>query len=252
MNISGTGSNYSYAGGLVSGQVNTSKNPAGIAIDENAKAQIRGTNIGTSNAQTGQAMLQVADGGLSNISDMLQRMRELAVQASNSAIYSPEDRQAMQDEIEQLKQGISDAARNTEFNTKRLFDGSMADADLATNPDGSGIAIQFENASLQALGIEDFNVMDDFAVSQIDDAISMVNKSRASLGAQTNTLDYVKDYNNIASENLTHLANHLEDADMEQYISERNKKQLLELYQMYAQKMDVHSQESFITKMFGQ
>ena len=251
MNISGSSYNYSYAGGLVTGQVNSSSNPAGVAIDENAKAQIRGTDVGTDNARAGQDMLKVADGALSNVTDMLGRMRELAVQASNSAVYSQDDKQAMQDEIDQLKQGISDAVRNTEFNTKKLFDGSMADANLATNPDGSGMSIQFENTSLKTLGIEDFSVMGEFDISKLDNAIAAVNKSRASLGAQSNVLDSARAYNTIASENLSSLTNRLEDVDTEQYVSERNKKQLLNLYQLYAQKMDVHSQESFINKMFG-
>lgn len=251
MNVNGVNTNYSYAGSLVTGQVNSKDNPAAVAIDENAKAQINGTNVGTRNAKEGQNMLKVADGALSGISDMLGRMRELALTASNSALYTDDEKRMMQDEIDQLKQGISDSVRNTEFNTKKLFDGSMADAKLATHPDGSGMAIRFEDTSLETLGIADFSVMGDFDIKTIDNAINMVNKSRASLGAQSNSIDHTIAYNNIASENLTSANSKLEDMDIQKYISERNKSQLLDLYRMYAQKMDIHGQESFINKMFG-
>lgn len=251
MNINGVNSGYSYAGSLVTGQVNAKENPAAVAIDENAKAQINGTNVGTRNAKDGQSMLKVADGALNNISDMLGRMRELALTASNSALYTNDEKQMMQDEIDQLKQGISDAVKNTEFNTKKLFDGSMADANLATHPDGSGMSIQFEDTSLETLGIADFSVMGDFDIKTIDNAINMVNESRAHLGAQSNSLDHTISYNNIASENLTNANSKLEEMDVEKYISDRNKAQLLDLYKMYVQKMDIHGQESFINKMFG-
>ena len=250
-NISGVGSSYSYVGGLVSGQVNSSQNPAGVTIDENAKSQINGTNRGAKNAEEGQSALKVADGALSGIADMLQRMRDLAVQASNSAVTTDDDRRAMQAEVDQLKKGIADSTKNTEFNTKKLLDGSMADMNLATNPDGTGMSIQFESTALKSLGIEDFDVTKDFDMKSIDDALEKVNKSRSSLGAQSNALNSKIAYNNIASENMTNFSSQIEDVDTQKFVSDRNKKHLLDLYSMYAQKMDMHSQESFINKMFG-
>jgi flagellin len=250
--ISGVNSStYSYAAGMVSGQVDAGKNPAGVTIDEGAKAQITGTQVGTDNAARGKDMLNVADGALEGISDMLTRMREIAVKASNTAVYSDSDRKAMQAEVEQLKQGIADSTKNTEFNTKKLFDGSLADVNLATNPDGSGMSIQFEDTSLDTLGIKDFDVTKDFDIKTIDDAIDMVSKSRSSVGARTSALDSTMRYNTSAAENLNSLTDSLEDVDVEKYISDRNKKQLLDLYSMYSKKMDMHSQESFINKMFG-
>ena len=251
MGISGVGSNYSYAGGIVSGQVDSSKNPAGVTIDEIAKEQINGTNVGTRNAEDGQSMLNVAEGALGRMSDMLQRMRELAVQASNTAVYTDSDRSKMQKEIDQLKKGLQEVTKNTEFNTKKLLDGSMADANLATNPDGTGMSIQFEDTTLKTLGIEDFDVTKDFDIKDIDNALKMVNEKRSDFGAQTNALDSVIAYNNISSENMTEFPSTIEDVDIEKYISDKNKKELLDMYQMYAQKMDIHSQESFINKMFG-
>ncbi len=251
MNIQGYGSSYNYPASLVTGKVDSSKNPAGVGIDEGMKAVRTGTDVGTRNARDGQGVLNVADGALKNIGDMLGRMKEIAVNASNTAVNTPEERKAMQREIDQLKDGIKDATKNTEYNTKKLFDGSMADAKLATNPDGTGMSIKLEDTALSTLGIEDFDVTGDFDMKAIDNAIKMVNESRATVGAQSNRLDSVQAYNNISSENLSRATSSLEDLDVEQYVSERNKKQLLDLYSMYSQKMDMHTQESFINRMFG-
>ena len=98
-----------------------------MAIVEKENAQVNGLNMGQRNAEDGKSLLNVADGAMSNIEDMLQRMRELAIQASNSAIMSDEDLQMIQDEVDQLKQGISDVANNTEFNRKKLLDGTYGD-----------------------------------------------------------------------------------------------------------------------------
>ena len=125
MNIQGYGSSYNYPASLVTGKVDSSRNPAGVGIDEGMKSQIRGTDVGTRNARDGQGVLSVADGALKNISDMLGRMKEIAVNASNTAVNTPSERKAMQQEIEQLKSGIKDATKNTEYNTKKLFDGNL-------------------------------------------------------------------------------------------------------------------------------
>lgn len=251
MNIQGLGSSYNYPASLVTGKVDSAKNPAAVGIDERMKSQIKGEDVGSRNARDGQGALNVADGALKGISDMLTRMKEIAVKASNSAVYTDSDKASMQKEIDQLKSGIYDATKNTEFNTKKLFDGSLADAKLATNPDGSGMSIKLEDTALKTLGIEDFDVTKDFDIKTLDNAIDMVNKSRASVGAQSNALDSIQAYNNNASENMTRASSTLEDLDVEQYVSDRNKKQLLDLYTMYSQRMDAHTQESFINRMFG-
>ena len=251
MHIIVSNPSYSYtAAGRITTNVNPAKNAAGLGIDESAKAQWNGLQAGTKNAQDGQSVLQVADGALSNVTDMLQRMRELAISAGNPT-YTDQDKQLIQGEIDALKQGISDITKNTEFNTKKVFDGSMSDAALATNPDGSGMTMRIESISLQNLGIADFDVTGEFSIDAIDNAISLVNKSRGTSGAQSNALDSVIAYNQQASENLHKFTSELEDVDAQQYISDRNKEKLLGLYQMYSQKMDMNSQENLLTTMFG-
>ncbi|MGA1847562.1 flagellin, partial [Deferribacter abyssi] len=95
---------------------------SGLAISEKLRSQISGLKRATMNAQDGISMLQTAEGALEEVSSMLQRMRELAVQASNGT-YTTNDRVELQKEIEQLKAEINRISSATEFNTKKLLNG---------------------------------------------------------------------------------------------------------------------------------
>ncbi len=207
-----------------------------LAIAEKENAQINGLNMGERNAEDGRSLLNVADGAMGGIADNLQRIRELAVQASNTAILSDEDRQMIQDEVEQLKQGISDIANNTEFNKKNLLDGSYQDGFIASGPNGSGMMLNIGDSTLKALGIEDFDVTGDFSIQTIDDALSKVSSNRSVIGAQSNALDHTISYNSQASINLTSAVSRLEDADIAKVASELNKQKLLQSYQLLMQK----------------
>lgn len=207
-----------------------------LAIAEKENAQINGLNMGERNAEDGRSLLNVADGAMGGIADNLQRIRELAVQASNTAILSDEDRQMIQDEVEQLKQGISDIANNTEFNKKNLLDGSYQDGFIASGPNGSGMMLNIGDSTLKALGIEDFDVTGNFSIQTIDDALSKVSSNRSVIGAQSNALDHTISYNSQASINLTSAVSRLEDADIAKVASELNKQKLLQSYQLLMQK----------------
>lgn len=207
-----------------------------LAIAEKENAQINGLNMGERNAEDGRSLLNVADGAMGGIADNLQRIRELAVQASNTAILSDEDRQMIQDEVEQLKQGISDIANNTEFNKKNLLDGSYQDGFIASGPNGSGMMLNIGDSTLKALGIEDFDVTGDFSIQTIDDALSKVSSNRSVIGAQSNALDHTISYNSQASINFTSAVSRLEDADIAKVASELNKQKLLQSYQLLMQK----------------
>lgn len=98
-------------------------NPAGIAISNKMKAQIDALDQAESNAKDGVSVMQIADGALNEVSSVLQRMRELSVQAANGT-YELSDRESIQKEIEQLKEEVDRIASNTEYNTKTLLDGS--------------------------------------------------------------------------------------------------------------------------------
>ena len=99
-------------------------NPAGMAISNKMQAQIDALDRASSNASDGTSVLQIADGALNETSAILQRMRELSVQAANGT-NSLEDKQAIQDEIEALKEEVNRISKDTEYNSKSLLDGSL-------------------------------------------------------------------------------------------------------------------------------
>ncbi len=210
--------------------------PSEMAIAEKENAQIGGLKMGERNARDGKSLLNVADGAMSGIADNLHRMRELAIQASNTAVLSEGDRRLIQDEIDQLKEGISDIAKNTEFNKKKLLDGNGQDGHIASSPDGSGPDLEIGAATLQALGIQDFDVTGNFSVQTIDDALSKVSSNQSKIGAQSNGLDYNIAYNSNAAIQMTSAVSRLEDTDIAEAASELNKQKLLQSYQIMVQK----------------
>lgn len=209
---------------------------AGLAISEKLLTQSNGYDVGKRNAATSQDMTKVAEGALSSITDSLQRIRELSIQASNTAVYGDSERSMMQDEIDQLKQSISDVASQTQFNTKNLLDGTMGESNVASNPDGSGMTINMPNATLEALGIADYDVTGDFSISDIDKALETVNSARGDLGVTSNRLDYTMNYNSYASYNTTASRSRIVDLDYGTAISDMKKNEVLEQYRIMMQK----------------
>lgn len=114
-------------------------NPAGMAISHKMRAQINGLDQAESNADDGQSVLRIADGALNEVSNMLQRMRELSVQAANGT-NSYSDRQSIQDEIDQLTQEVDRISNNTEYNEKTLLDGSANTRVYVTGAHADGTA----------------------------------------------------------------------------------------------------------------
>lgn len=100
-------------------------NPAGLAMAKRMNAQIEGVSVASQNASDGVSIIEIADGALSEVSDMLQRMNELAVKAANGTL-TEDDRQTIQSEIAQLKEEITRVSDTTEFNGQKLLDGEFA------------------------------------------------------------------------------------------------------------------------------
>ena len=203
--ISGVSSyNYTSYGNFASGKkINSAADGAAeLSIIEREDRQIGGLDAGAGNMQSAKEALNISDGALGQVTDYLQRMRELAVQAKNG-IYSDSDKRMIQDEIDQLKQGISDIVGQTDYNTKKLLDGTNSEFEMAVDADGNTKSFTTANATLQALGIEDFDVTKDFNLQTIDDALDKVTSARGSMGAQSNDFDYALGYNANASYNLT-------------------------------------------------
>ncbi|MBO4395784.1 MAG: flagellin FliC5 [Eubacterium sp.] len=249
--ISG-GAGY-YTAAIASGSRITSAadDASGMAIAEKENAQVNGLNQGRSNAEDVKSMLNVADDAAGKIADHLSRIRTLAVQAQNTAVLTDDDRRMIQDEVDQLKQGISDIANNTEFNKKKLLDGSYEGYAQTGANEGQGTNVDIGTATLDALGIRDFDVTSNDpaknSVDIIDNALNQVSDTQGKIGAQYNGIDYTSQYNAISAENLTSATSRIEDADIAEMASKLSKENLLQTYQLMMQK----KQEEEESKKFG-
>lgn len=221
---------------------------SGLAIAQKMQREETGLSVGAENAKAGIGVLNVADGALDGMTDYLQRIRDLALRSMNG-LNSADDKKIYQDEIDQLKQGIQSLAKDTSLNEQKLLDGSMADMELATNPNGGGVKIQMDNATLEALGIADFDVTSDsFSLDAIDKALDMVSSRRANLGASTNRLEYTVNYNNRASLEQLSARSRLEDLDFPKAISEKQQKEVMDQYRMVMLRRQMN-QKSMVTGM---
>ncbi|MBT2643574.1 flagellin [Bacillus sp. ISL-41] len=123
---------------------------AGLAISEKMRAQVRGLEQAGSNAQDAISLIQTAEGALNETHDILQRMRELSVQASNDTATN-DDRKALQDEVKQLKSEIDRIGNNTEFNTKKLLNGDLSGSQVG------GVGSKLGTATAASIKIDDFD-----------------------------------------------------------------------------------------------
>ena len=203
---------------------------AGLAIAKKMQRQENGLLVSAQNAKDGMGVLNVADGAMGGMMDYLQRIRELALRASNG-IYSDSDRETFQTEIDSLKEGIQSLAKDTSLNEQTLLDGSMADMHLATNPEGGGLNISMANTTLESLGIADFDVRSgNFDLSAIDKAMDKISGARSNAGAYTNRLNYTYNVNLGTAENTTRSRSRIEDLDLPVAISDKKMKDILMQY----------------------
>lgn len=224
---------------------------AGLSIVKKEDLQINGLNVGKNNMKMAKDVLNVSDGALSGISDYLQRIRELAVQASNSATVSKNDKKALQAEVDELKKGIEDIAKNTTFNTKKLIDGTEDEFELATNAANDSMSVRLPNATLKSLGIADFDLTKDFDISDIDNALTKVNGERSRLGAKSNALEFAIGYNSNAAFYHTTAKSRLEDLDLPQAVSEKKKNEALLMYQIMMQKKKEEEEQHKVNRLIG-
>ncbi len=251
MSVSSISSLNNTYGQIASGKkiLSAADDASGLAIAEKLESQRNGYDTGSDNAAAGRDMLNVADGALASITDSLQRIRELSVQASNTALYGNDELQAIQGEIDQLKAGINDVANYTQFNGKNLLDGSETEWNLATNPDGTGSTAKLSSSNLEALGIADYDVTGDFDLDAIDAAIDKVNRARGNIGATSNALEYRINYNDYAAYNLEAARSNTEDLDLPKAISEKEKQRVLSEYQMFFMRKKMQEEAGVVNLM---
>lgn len=225
-------------------RINTaSKDPSGMAIAEKLTSQIKGSDQAVENMASSQDLLQTAESALDSITQGLQRVRELGVQAQNASL-TDSDRSIIQNEINEIFSGISQTAQNTEFNTMKLLDGSFTDKVLGAGSNGQGSVMQLENSSLQALGIDNFSVEGNFDLSTIDQALETVQSARSNIGSRQNGLTAQINQTQITGENLSSGRSQIADLDISQALIDLNREKVLSQYKMALQNKSAEQEQN--------
>ena len=220
-----------------------------LAIGKKLEAEERGLNQGAQNISDAKDSLKVADGALDQITDYLQRVRELSVKAMNG-LNSDDEKEAIQTEINGLMEGIEEIAKDTQYNEKNLLDGSFATMEVASNPDGKGMSIKMDNATLSALGIDDYDVTKPgFDITKIDKALEKITSDRSDIGSQTNALEYAYKSNLNTAENVLASRSKMEDLDIGKAVTEQKKNEVINDYQTLLLKKK-EEEDSMVTKLF--
>ncbi|CBW26973.1 putative flagellin subunit [Halobacteriovorax marinus SJ] len=202
--------------------VRSADDAAGLAISEKMKAQLRSTNQAERNANDGISMIQTAEGGLSEIGNILVRMRELSVQSASDTVGDSE-RKFTDLEYQNLKQEMERISQVTEFNGKKLLNGAgeKYDFQIGINNDEFQDRISFDtqvlNSSISNMGVEGLSVSSkedaQSGLESLDNAIQMVSGQRAELGAKQNRLSFTINNLQISSENLSAANSRIRDTD---------------------------------------
>jgi flagellin len=217
-------------------RLNSAKDDAaGMAIATSMTAQVRGMAQAIRNSNDGIALAQTAEGSLSEVTNMLQRVRELAVQSSSGTYQDATDRAYMQTEVDQLTAQIDQVITNTKFNGVTLFNGSTASVSVQTGANAADtVALTMANlTTLAASGgaAGSYNVATaataSTALATLDTEMDSISSARASLGAGQNRLESV--VNNLTSNttNLSEARSRIEDADYSSETTAMAKAQIL-------------------------
>lgn len=207
---------------------------AGLSISEKMRAQIRGLNQASRNAQDGISLIQTAEGALNETHSILQRMRELSVQAANDTNVDV-DRDAIKAEIDALNSEIDRISSTTQFNEKDLLNGTLdANLQIGANKDTNlSLNIKIDTAmSSEKLGTQNVDVTDhekaQESISTVNLAIKTVSTQRSALGALQNRLEHTIANLDNASENLQAAESRVRDVDMAKEMMNFSKNNILQ------------------------
>ncbi len=219
-----------------------SDDAAGLGVSENLRTQVNGTNQAKRNAQDGIAALQIAEGAANEISAVLQRMRELAIQSSNDTLTSTE-RAYVDQEFQSLDREISRISRVTNYNGMELISsnggrfgavdsGSILWVDANNQVGIDSITISIDTLGSSALGIDAATISTQSdavsAISTLDSAIDSVNSMRADTGAFVNRLEHTVNNLHVSNTNQAAAESHIRDVDFANESSRFTKHQILQ------------------------
>ncbi|MEE8231264.1 MAG: flagellin [Qipengyuania citrea] len=217
-------------------RINSAKDDAaGLAIATSMTSQVRGMNQGIRNANDGISMAQTAEGALSEVTNMLQRQRELTVQASNNT-YSGDDLANLASEMTALNDQITSVLTNTEFNGQKLFNASAGAAGVVTIQAGANEADAIDidlstnlttDTDLAAAANVDVENLVAGDIALFDTAIKTVSTVRAGLGASQNQLESAVTNLNTTITNLSDARSRIEDTDYSAETTALAKSQIL-------------------------
>ena len=224
---------------------------SGLAVSEKMRSQIRGLQRAEKNAEDGISFIQTTEGYLSETNEILQRLRELSVQAANG-IYSSEDRMQIQVEVSQLVDEINRIASHAQFNGMNMMTGRFAKETgenfvaasmwlhMGANVDqreriyigtmtAQGLGLQQKGAMAHAATFISISSPDkaNLSIAMVDSAIKKVNKQRADLGAYQNRLEYAAQGLSVGAENLQAAESRIRDTDMAEEMVNFVKDQIL-------------------------
>lgn len=198
---------------------------AGLSISEKMRAQIKGLDMASKNAQDGISLIQTTEGALNEVHSILQRMRELTVQAANDTNVT-DDRNAIGDELAQLGEEITRIKDTTQFNTKELLNASAADVTFQVGANsGETMVVDFTTKGIDLSDVESnvgaltatdvaSNGAAATTLDKIDAELKSVSAGRSLLGATQNRLEHTINNLGAASENLTASESRIRDTDM--------------------------------------
>jgi flagellin len=220
---------------------------SGLAVSEKMRSQIRGLNKASQNAQNGISFIQTTEGYLQESTDIIQRIRELAVQSSNG-IYTDEDRMQIQVEVSALVAEVDRIASQAQFNGMNMLTGRFAQSSgentvtasmwfhIGANMD-QRVQAFIGTMTAAALGLKDVageGILSlatpeeaNRAIGTLDEGLKKINKQRADLGAYQNRLEYTVKGVDIAAENLQASESRIRDTDMASQVVESTKNQVL-------------------------
>ncbi|MFO1031788.1 MAG: flagellin [Planctomycetota bacterium] len=215
--------------------VSAADDAAGLAISERLRAQVRSMDQARRNANDGISMVQTAEGALDESGNLLIRLRELAVQASNGSVSSA-DRDTLQQEFGDLVDEIDRIAQSTEFNDIKLLDGSQASVSfhvgIGTTAGVDTLSVSLDSARSADLGIDTLDIGSSgdplAAIDALDDAIDGVSGLRGRLGATQNRLGSTIANLAVQSENLTAAESRIRDVDVAYETAQLTRLQILQ------------------------
>ena len=205
---------------------------AGLSISEGLRAQVGGLKVAVRNAQDGISVVQTAEGALNETSAILQRMRDLSIQAANTGSVDTNAAAAITTEIGQLNAELDRIANTTKFGTKNLLDGAYTGTFQVGANSGETIQVDIvtgmDSTSLGTAGIDITTATGSAAaISSIDAAINTVSTQRATLGAYQNRFEKTINNLNVAVENLSASESRIRDTDMAAEMVNFTKSQIL-------------------------